>query len=199
MSAERIFYRTRQLWHGLWLTPTPNEMDRVRSMLTPAEIDLFNRLQPGEQSHSLTVFNKLSAAGESNSDLLVAALLHDVGKILYPLKLWERVWIVIGGVFFPRLSKKWAVGDLADLENLSFWKKAFIVAEQHPKWGADLAVQANSSQLVVSLIRRHQQSLTVSEYMPNHDRPTAGKRDNLESHQFEDCLLHKLQAADNES
>jgi hypothetical protein len=199
MSAARIFYRTRQFWHGLWLTPTASEMDRGRSMLNPAEFNLFNRLQPGEQSHSLTVFDKLSAAGEKDPDLLAAALLHDVGKILYPLKLWERVWIVIGRAFFPHLSREWALGDLGNLEGVSFWKRAFIVAEQHPRWGADLAAQANSSQLVVNLIRRHQETLAGDEYSINHDQPAASRRNSLESHRFEDGLLQKLQAVDDES
>lgn len=199
MSAARIFYRTRQFWHGLWLTPTASQMGRARSILNPAEFDLFNRLQPGEQSHSLTVLNKLLAAGENNPDLLVAALLHDVGKILYPLKLWERAWIVVGQAFFPRLSKEWASGHPGNLEGLSFWKRAFVVAEQHPQWGAELATQANSSLLVVNLIRRHQEILAGDEYLINPDQPAASISNRLESHRFENCLLQKLQAVDDES
>jgi hypothetical protein len=199
MSAARIFYRTRQFWHGLRLTPTASEIDRARSALNAAQFDLFIRLQPGEQSHSLAVFTKLSVAGEDNPDLLAAALLHDVGKTLYPLKLWERVWIVLGKAFPPGLLKRWALGDLGDLKGLSFWKRPLVVAEQHPKWGAELAAQAGSSHLVVSLICRHQETLRVNEYLAKHNLPSASGQDTVESIRLEDCLLRKLQAADDES
>jgi putative nucleotidyltransferase with HDIG domain len=195
----RIYYRTRQFWHELRLSPTTNEMDRARSVLSSAQLDLFIRLQPGEQSHSLAVFNKLCAAGEDNHDLLVAALLHDVGKTSYPLKLWERVWIVIANAVFSRFLKRWALGDLENLKDLSFWKRPLVVAEQHPKWGAELAAQSGSSPLVVSLIRRHQDTLVVGDYSSAQKRISASGQNDLKFLGFEDCLLQKLQAADDES
>jgi hypothetical protein len=196
MTAARIIYRTRQFWHGLRLTPTAGEIDRVRRLLNPAQFDLFFRLQPGEQSHSLAVFNNLSGAGEGNPDLLVAALLHDAGKSLYPLKLWERVWIVLGKAFFPQRSEEWASGNLEDLHDLPFWKRPFVVADQHPQWGANLAAQACSSSLVVSLIRRHQETLAMDENVTMQDRSSASDQDGSELRRLEDCLLQRLQAAD---
>jgi hypothetical protein len=199
MNVGRILYRTRQFWHGLRLTPAGSEIEHVRSVLNPAQFNLFFQLQPGEQSHSLAVFDKLSAAGECDPDLLVASLLHDTGKILYPLRLWERAWIVLGKALFPQLSKKWAVGDLKDLKKISFWKRAFVVAEQHPQWGADLAAPANSSSLAVSLIRRHQQTITMDGDLAIKDGSSTSGQDQVEFKGLENRLLLKLQAADDES
>jgi hypothetical protein len=58
------------------------------------------------------------------------------------------------------------------------WRRAFIVAEQHPIWGADLAAECGTSQLAVSLIARHQEQIPP------------------EASSMEDILLRKLQAVD---
>ena len=57
-------------------------------------------MQSSEQAHAVSVYRQLVAQGETSSDLLAAALLHDVGKSLSPLRLWERVLIVLARVFF---------------------------------------------------------------------------------------------------
>jgi putative nucleotidyltransferase with HDIG domain len=121
-------------------------------------------MQPGEQAHSLHVFNQLRSqrqnpAGDLPLDLLVAALLHDVGKTRYPLRLWERVWIVIAQSLFPGKAERlgWA-GELD--QKTPRWQRPLVVAAQHATWGAELADEAGISPLAVNLIRRHQNFLT---------------------------------------
>jgi HD domain len=199
MSAARILYRTRQFWQILRLAPSKHELDRVRSVLNPALLDLFFRMQPGEQSHSLQVYSKLVEAGESDPDLLTAALLHDAGKTRYPLNMWERAWIVIGKALLPRLSQEWSKGDIHGPKRTAYWKRSFIVAERHPDWGAELAAQAGASSRAVALIRRHQENQTWHLRM---DPPVEGDELKLaqgEIRKLEDRLLEKLQAADDES
>jgi hypothetical protein len=174
-------------------------LERVQSVLSPAQFSLFSRLQPGEQSHSIKVFTKLAGAGESNPDLLVAALLHDLGKIRYPLKLWERVWIVIGQALFPGLSKNWAKRDLDAPHPALFLARPFVVAGQHPAWGACLARQAGATHTTIALIRRHQESLPLSDPLRFQGEGQNPNSQGAESQGLEDCLLHKLQAADNNS
>ena len=47
-----------------------------------------------EQAHAIAVFRKSSRA-DPHPDLATAALLHDVGKIMYPLTPWQRALIVL--------------------------------------------------------------------------------------------------------
>lgn len=85
MSLARLVYRGGQFRKHLGSRPAPAELEDVRRILTPPQMELFLHLQPGEQSHSLDVLHRLSEHGETPSDLQVAALLHDVGKIRSPL------------------------------------------------------------------------------------------------------------------
>jgi hypothetical protein len=199
MNAARILYRTRQFWQILRIAPSKDELDRARSRLTPAQLALFLRMQPGEQSHSLRVYSKLVEAGESDPDLLAAALLHDSGKIRYPLSLGERAWIVIGKALFPNQARGWSQEEIQGPKRAVFWKRPFIVAERHPDWGADLVSKAGASNRTIALIRRHQEILSRDLQMDSlaegHKLPT----DQEQTQYSEEWLLHKLQAADDES
>jgi len=138
-------------------------------------------MQKNEQAHSLRVLKELRNRREENIDLQTAALLHDVGKIQAPLRLWERILIVIVKAFCPNCVKKWSSAPTGGSLTRFGWRRAFIVAEQHPAWGADLASQYGTSPMAVSLIARHQEQLPPV--------------DNNESSE-EDWLLRKLQAVD---
>ncbi len=179
MSAARMAYRTRQLWRTLTAAPDAGDIERARHVLTDAQWDLFSRLQPSEQAHSLQIFTRLEAQGETNRDLLGAALLHDIGKSRFPLKVWERVAIVLGKAFFPGQARKWGVVSGGEQE-MNALRRPFIIAEMHPAWGAELVEQAGAGVLFVNLVRRHQEKI-------------------LEICTLEDRLLAKLQAADDES
>jgi hypothetical protein len=199
MSAARILYRTRQFWQILRFAPTERELDGARTVLTPAQLDLFSRMQPGEQFHSLEVYSKLVESGENNPDLLAAALLHDAGKTHYPLKLWERIWIVIGNALLPHLVQQWSKANISGPKRAAFWKRPFIVAEHHPAWGAELAFQAGSSPRTISLIHRHQESLEEHLQMGTPEERVESDSIQFEIQDLEDRMLYKLQKADNES
>lgn len=139
---------------------------------------LFDQMQPAEQTHSIGVFRKLREAGFTNRDLLIAALLHDVGKIKYPLRLWERVEVVIFKKIAPGFADTWGKAALKG------WRKPFVVALRHPSWGAELAEQAGASQLTISLIKRHQDKVISPVGFSTHS---------------EEQFLYQLQFFDNES
>jgi hypothetical protein len=173
----RILYRIHQFWQALRASLTEKELAKVREVLNqPPLLALFLRLQPSEQAHSFQVLKQLQSQGPCPPDLLIAALLHDVGKICLPLQLWERILIVLGRKLLPRLARRWGQDERHG------WRP-FVVAEQHARWGAELARQAGASPLTVALIRRHQDPIPQPAYR----------------HQFEDGLLHRLQSVDNES
>lgn len=171
----RLCYRARQFWLALSTHPTPAELDQARAVLSVEQLVLFSRMQPGEQAHALHMLSALQAQGETDVDLLVAALLHDVGKQRCPLRVWERVAVVLMQAASPLLAQRW--GELA-VDSCRGWRKPFIVAAQHSVWGAELALQAGVTVLAAALIRRHQTPAPA------------------DSNQREDTLLRKLQAVD---
>jgi hypothetical protein len=177
----RIMYRASQFWSSLTPKADPRLLDQAQRQLTPCQSQLFGRLQPSEQKHALSIWCKLIDLGEDQPDLLVAALLHDVGKLHYRLRLWERVLVVLAKAIVPGQAKRWGSLPPGNWEMQPSWRKAFIVAEQHPGWGAELAHQAGASPLTEYLIREHHHS--------------GGQNENT----VEDSLLYRLWQVDNES
>jgi putative nucleotidyltransferase with HDIG domain len=175
----RLLYRTRQFWQSLSAAPAPDDIGGTRRVLSPSLMALFLRMQASEQAHSLDIFGKLANQGDTNHDLLVAALLHDVGKSRQPLRPWERALVVAGKALFPGLAKRW--GQSPPGGRLGNLRLPFVVAEQHPQWGAEMAAQAGASPLAVALIKRHQDVMQT--------KPAT----------LEDRLLLRLQLLDDES
>jgi hypothetical protein len=183
MKREQITYRVGQFRKAVGAAPNPADLTLAQTYLDPAQMDLFLRMRPGEQAHSLRVLKHLiyePRTDEDNHDLLVAALLHDVGKSRYPLSLWERVFIVLMKSLLPEQFRRWGVESATKdgrLDGLD-WHRPFVIAEQHPRWGAEMASAAGASPLTTSLILRHQDII-------DSDPLT-----------LEDSLLKRLQAAD---
>jgi hypothetical protein len=151
MTLARLRYRAQQFWDALWSAPAPGDLRLAERWLNPEQMRLFLRMQPGEQAHSLRVMNRLLQKGEAQPDLMAAALLHDVGKALSPLRIEERVLIVLVRTAAPQVALRWGSSEARG------WRRAFVTAEQHPAWGAELALKAGTSALAVELIRRHQE------------------------------------------
>jgi putative nucleotidyltransferase with HDIG domain len=170
-----VSYRARQFWQALTAAPAAEDLDRASQMLSPQLMALFLNQTASEQVHSLNVFFQLCDQSERSADLLTAALLHDVGKSRYPLRIWERAVVVIGQTLARRQVDLWSQAEPRG------WKRPFVIARQHAAWGAELAAAAGASPLTVELIRRH------------HD-PAAGGFDHPR-----DRLLRQLQIFDHNS
>jgi putative nucleotidyltransferase with HDIG domain len=174
-----LFYRLRQFRNALIAAPSEGDLEVIREYLTPEQVALFKRMHPSEQMHSIQVARtiehpSISGTDEYQKDLKVAALLHDVGKSRYTLRIWERVIIVLGKAVLPKQSEKWGEGKPVG------WKRAFVVARKHPQWGAQMALAAGVSPVAAALIERHQED-------------PSGK-----SGELVDRLLERLKAADQE-
>ena len=147
---QRILYRIGQFCWALGEVPDPEALARAEELLSTALFDLFTQLQLSEQAHALRIFERLQKQGFSQPDLLAAALLHDVGKALYPLRPWERTVGVLAKRFFPNRIRKWGQGKPGG------FRSGIVVAEQHARWGAEMAQSAGATELVVRLIASHQ-------------------------------------------
>jgi HD domain len=149
MSTSRPAYRMRQFWETVRAKePTEVQLEWAREVLTPRQMGLFQIMHPSEKIHALAVLKRLQKRGEKDHDLLVAALLHDVGKIRYPMSVWDRVIVVLGQAFFPGRTKVWGHSKARG------WRRPFVVAEQHAYWGARMAAESGVSSLTVNLIWR---------------------------------------------
>ena len=174
----RLRYRARQFWQALVTRPRPGELVKAEAVLSPFQMVLFSGMQPSEQAHALRMLEALQAQGETDPDLLVAALLHDAGKQRCPLRLWERVVIVLVQAASPSLVRRWGEPSASGCRG---WRKPFSVAAQHAEWGAVLSLEAGASALTAALIRRHPQPAPADSTLR------------------EDSLLRRLQAVDDNS
>jgi putative nucleotidyltransferase with HDIG domain len=181
MNTSRLLYRTRQFWQAISTRSSQVDFELVSSILSPSQMALFLQMQTSEQSHSQRVFRELIINGEANTDLQIAALLHDVGKTRAPLRLWERVLVVLVKSICPGCVHKWGQLPIGGMTSEMGWRRPFVISVQHPSWGAELADQCGSSQMVIGLIARHQEHLNPSQ------------EDGIS---LQDRLLLKLQAAD---
>lgn len=148
--ALRLSYRLRQFWEALRARPDPQGLEAAQRLLSPPLWALFQRMPPNEQAHALRVFQRLRQSGHTDRDLLTAALLHDVGKALQRPRLWERVAVVISYACCPTRAFRLGEGQPRG------WRRPFVLARQHPEWGARLVAEAGASPEAVALIRYHQ-------------------------------------------
>lgn len=149
-----LSYRVTQFWWNITAEPLPIPLrQEIDNYLSTAESELFGQFQESDQWHAYRVFNTLKETGQSQPDLLTAALLHDVGKTKINLSVWDRTLIVAADFFIPSKAKSWGQADGRS------WKRPFVVRSQHARWGAGMAQSAGSSALTIDLIRRHQDPL----------------------------------------
>jgi putative nucleotidyltransferase with HDIG domain len=110
-------------------------------------------MTPFDQAHSLRVLAALQLEGQTDPDLLAAALLHDVGKSVHTPSVLDRIMAVIANLLFPRRVLKWGASEPHG------WRRAFAINFQHSSWGAELAAAHGASSTLVDLIRHHQDPL----------------------------------------
>ena len=147
---SKFGYRIWQFWQSLRKPPHKNDWEIVQGILSQAELDLFKRLPVPDQNHSLRVLRALESVGEYEPDLLKAALLHDIGKTLHPLRRWERVFYIILGWILPKTAQTWGDKEPRGIQ------RSLVVIKHHPVWGADMAEKVGSNPRVVWMIRNHE-------------------------------------------
>jgi hypothetical protein len=155
MVASRVRYRFWQFFSMVLGCFRPVDIAYVGVKLSSARLlELFERMPRMEQNHGIAVCKSLEQQGFSSPDLFTAALLHDVGKIEYFPRIWERVYTVLVVYIAPHLASRMAQGHPKGL------KRGFVVRRFHGDWGADLAKYAGASPRTTWLIREHHTTMT---------------------------------------
>jgi len=154
-------YRIRQGLRAVFAFSQPVELPLAAQYLPPELLALFREMRRSEQLHSLNVLRDVLEQGKTPRDLAVAALLHDVGKIRYPLRTWQKTIAVLTRAIAPRLFKQWSKGDPANL-----WLRPYVVYVQHPAWGAELIQAAGASEAATWLVAHHQDSAVQWKHHP---------------------------------
>lgn len=152
-----MFYRFNQLYNAIFAKVEQQEYIWLNTILESKELALFQRQALTEQRHALDVAYDLEQNKQEiiktygkvvYHNLLLAALLHDCGKSLIKLRLWQRIVIVTTG-YLPKEWKK----KISKHKNLL--GKTLVIYEQHPAWGKRLAAKAGLNEDVQLLIREH--------------------------------------------
>lgn len=142
MRVSVIFYRLRQFCQAISARLSDEEYAWLRGILTPEALLLFSTQALPEQRHALDVAGDLykqkqvieeTYGNEVFHNLILAALFHDCGKSRVRLKLWQRIFIVLG----VRLPSTLAIHNL------------------HPVWGKQLAARAGLNDDIQTLIENH--------------------------------------------
>lgn len=150
---SRVVYRIWQAVHRLTAHVTEADRAPMRSLLSPAGQNLFLTMSRGDQRHSLDVCAALVANGDTDREMLAAALLHDVGKGSHRVRFMMRGLLVIMRQTMPKLLRSLAGPDATT--PVIWWRRPFRDAWHHAELGANLAAQAGLSPRVVELIRTH--------------------------------------------
>lgn len=155
-AAWNVLYRLGQVRQQLgFVTPlSVGEMDEVVAILPSEALPLFQSMSPADQHHALRVCRGLRARGYDERDVLIAALLHDVGKAAGRVPFWTRPVIVLGKRFAPHLLTRVTAYPVA-LQHLPRWQRSLSYAWWHAEVGADLAAKAGLNARVAHYIRMH--------------------------------------------
>lgn len=153
---ERAAYRVRQFFRALIAPLKVRGLEDARAELTQSQWKLFLRMGPADRDHALTVYRELRTRGHQHPDLLVGALLHDVGKAGAPLPPWTRAIVVLLQWLAPQTLERLSQGGQGRHRPLAAYRR-------HAELGAEWAAQAGCSPLTVAIIRRHHEKIDQTE------------------------------------
>jgi len=136
--------RTRQFLRYVTGRVTRTERRELAGWLTRGQLALFDRMHRADQRHGRDVVMALRRAGHTETDLLVAGLLHDSGKGR-DLRVWHRIgW---------SLGERYGEGVRSLALRLPTFRTAFATLAAHAERSAELSLDAGCSALTADLIR----------------------------------------------
>jgi predicted hydrolase (HD superfamily) len=150
VSLARTLYRSRQFFTSIGASLKDEDRAEVEQWLDGDLLALFYEMTGRDQRHCLNVFRTLREKGHDDTELLLAALLHDAGK--GPVRLWHRVAYVVIKTASPRLLRALA------RPNGGGWRRALASCSDHSTRGAALLEAAGAPEEVVKLVLSHERA-----------------------------------------
>lgn len=149
--------RIREGHIALWPRREPGEELILRRWLTDEQRRAFRELPLHDRGHLARVTKTLTQRAPDNTDLIVAGLLHDLGKVEtgHRVRLIDRVAKVLLNHISPRLLR-WLARP-----NPSRWRAGIVLAVHHAEIGAERAARLGCSDRVVWLIKHHEDSNSI--------------------------------------
>ncbi len=147
--VERLGSRARRFFASFHPRLDVGDRSLAEEWLTPRQLALFGSQSAADQRHSIAVARVLLRSGYSSRDLIVAALLHDVGKREAAFTPWHRTAIVVAEAAAP-----WLLRLLARHRRVK-WLAPFWAHTIHAAAGSEFAARAGVSDRAVYLIRSH--------------------------------------------
>jgi hypothetical protein len=130
--------------------PPAADLEWVGAVLSEAEFELWSRMRGPDRRHSVAVARRVerSLGHEATSEVLAAALLHDVGKTVSGLRTYGRVIATLSGkVAGHHMAHRWS--------NARGFVRRVGLYLRHPEMGGDLLAMAGSHPLTVAWTREH--------------------------------------------
>ena len=144
-------HRLRQGLRALFAFARPVDDALAGRFLSTDQLALFKQMRRGEQLHSLNVLRAvLAQSAVTPLELALAALMHDVGKTCYPLRLWQKTIAVLVRGFAPAAFDRLSRGDPRRWLN-----RPFVVHVAHPAWSAQLLARTSASEAALWLVAHH--------------------------------------------
>jgi hypothetical protein len=153
LAVDRRLHRAWQFARAVCARPDAAIDLRLRRLLGNVQYwSLIDRLAPYDRAHHLRVYDLLVHGGESDPDLLLAALLHDCGKAdaRGRVRLGHRVAVVVLRSLAPDVLKR------LDHDGLPGPLHGVYLGEHHARLGAALAARAGAPRNVCNLIANHE-------------------------------------------
>lgn len=151
---RRGVYRVGQLGQALSPVVPHRDVRLAAALLAPPQLAVFQRLPATDRRHAARVLRRLLAEGARDPDLLVAALLHDLGKI--DLARRGRVRIahrVARVVLQPRWPAVWHWLGARPRRGALF---GCYLLRHHAMLGADWAARLGCTPRACALIAAHE-------------------------------------------
>jgi hypothetical protein len=155
VGGGRVAYRVGQFGRGLVPWVPARDRALAAAVLTERQLAAFCLMSPADQRHAVGVARALIAEGARDPDLIVAGLLHDLGKVDRQgngrVLVLHRVAKVLVGRWMPDF---W--GWLSAPERPSLVRGCYLL-QQHPALGAMWAADLGVSPRACTLIAAHQE------------------------------------------